>query len=674
MYNILLGSLFIITGIVFFRLCSSGAVFKKSLSAPPYAVFSISSSLMIAAKTLEWLVPAVSHNVILFSLYLIGMLFAATAWFGICFGLMVKGKQPRLPVILSLFILPLLLSVLIVTNGAHSLLWGNGFSGGIRILAGDAATPGFYVVPGYALGAAYAGLFIFAGTLRKQSLFSFREILLPAGAFMIPLLVYGAGVLTGAAVRFMDILFLHFGLLILLFFYYLYYSSPLGESIAHQNFLSEFQFPVTVINRKRRIIYVNPKMRSLLGGRFFQIIGREFKTVFPALGNLSGALTRLSFYREVVFFRDVIYDLHILPVHDWLGRKTRQILMFYDISQLKVTEKNLKRIRKQIEQEVVSRVRELKSMNEVLKESNQALIDEIAQRRKAERMINTALDEKNILIGEIHHRVKNNLQIIISLLNLQKRYFDDERIREVFRTTINRIRSIGMIHEKLYKAQDLANTNIAEYIDDLSHYLFHSFADKGNNILLRVDVEKIYLDLNRSILCGLIINELVSNSMKHAFDKAAGGKTDTQNQILIRLFTQGEELVLVVRDNGKGMPQDIDINTVESLGMKIITTLVKQLKGRIEFKNEKGTEVKISFAREQPFSNVHTEQQEMLQRIQDALTELPRKVRETTILYYLDGKSINEVSQALGISVENVQSQLQTARKQLKDLLTKSVS
>ncbi len=651
MYDILLRVVFIITGIVFYRLCSSFTVLKKSLSSAPYVIFGISSIILITVKTLEWLAPVVDHISFLFSLYLIGILFAFTAWFGFCFGLLFKaGALPGLPVLLSFFILPLLLSLLVIIN------------------------PQLYLVFGYALGAAYAGLFIYVNTLKKQALFPFKAGLLPAGVFLIPLLVYAVGALSRVPVQLTDILYLHFGLLILLFVYYLHFHYPFGEFIAYHDFLSGLQDPVAVTNRRQQILYVNPKMRSLLGSRYSRIAGREFKTVFPKLGNLTGVLSDTSFHREVVFFGAVTYDLHILPVFDRLGREKQKILMFHDISRLEVTERNLKRIRKQIEREVVSRVKELKSMNEVLKESNQALIDEIAQRRKAERMINTALDEKNILIGEIHHRVKNNLQIIISLLNLQKRYFDDERIREVFLTTVNRIRSIGMIHEKLYKAQDLANTDIAEYIDDLSHYLIHSFAEKGNDIILRVDVEKIYLDLNRSILCGLIINELVSNSMKHAFGGMTGKKAGTQNQIVIRLIIQDEDLVLIVRDNGKGISPDIDVGNVESLGMKIITTLVKQLKGRIEFKNDRGTEVKISFAREQPFSNIHTEQDEMLHRIQDALSELPRKVRETTILYYLDGKSITEVSQTLGISVENVQSQLQIARKQLKELLTKSVS
>jgi len=664
MYAVVVPLVFIITGILFWRLCLTHGVFIQSLSSPLRFLFVLTSAVAVTSGCVQWIVPSRQENVLLVSLFSGALVISASLWFYFCLGLLLKNKRARRGWRFLLILTAALVCVMIFTNGFHKLLWRTApFAG-----------QGLYVVLGYALALMYAGFFIYAGRLSGQALFLSDLRIAPAVIIGLPLLLYLGGVFFFHFESFIGFFYLHCMWVVLLVFYITIFRYPFGEFIAHQEFFYRMGDPLIITNNKQQLIFLNPRMYSLLEKDEGSVIGKDFAVVFPGLSFLSEALSRFSPHREAVLLGSVTYDLIMLPVTNLLGKQKAKICIFHDISQLEVTDKNLKKLHKLVEQEVVSRVRDLKNINEVLKESNQALIDEIAQRRKAERMINSALDEKNILIGEIHHRVKNNLQIIISLLNLQKRYFNDERIRDVFRTTVNRIRSIGMIHEKLYKAQDLSNTDIAEYINDLSHYLFHSFTDKANSIMLRVDVEKIYLDLNRSILCGLIINELVSNSMKHAFNGAMKRKAEKNNEIMIKLEAKEEDLVLIVKDNGRGIPQNIDIANVESLGMKIITTLVKQLKGKLEIKSDRGMEVRITFAKETPFGNIQAEQQDMLLRIQNALSELPKKVRETTILYYLDGKSINEVSQTLGVSVENVQSQLQVARKHLKELLTKSVS
>ncbi|MBN1798207.1 MAG: sigma-70 family RNA polymerase sigma factor [Spirochaetales bacterium] len=647
---------------------------KKSLSSLLHFLFLLSSVILIISRIVEQLIPVFNQSVFFISLNTIALLFICTTWFCFCFRFLFPGKTIQLWVLMHFFIPVCLLSVLIATNNMHELLWHvTATPNGLKIMGTDYRI-GFYLVVFYAFINAYLGVFLYLKKLIRQKLFGKKHAGVLSCAFGLPLVLFLFNLFTAGSIGFTDVLSLHFSLLALVFFYFIFFYYPFGEAIPYKDFLYKLRDPVVVTNTALQIVFVNPKMRKLLELENDRIIGTQFKTVFPKLSHLGKALAELSFHRQVVLYRSVTYDLNMLPITSWLQREKGKILIFHDISQLKVTEKNLKQIRRQIEREVVSRVRELKSINEVLKDSNQALIDEIAQRRKAERMINAALDEKNILIGEIHHRVKNNLQIIISLLNLQKRYFEDERMREVFRGTVNRIRSIGMIHEKLYKGEDLTNTNIADYINDLAHFLLNSFTDKGHRISLHVDAEKIYLDLNRSILCGLIINELVSNSLKHAFPKSLKRKPGVEDEIIIKLITHGENLILSVWDNGVGIPQNTDIDTMDTLGMKIITTLVKQLKSTMEMKQNRGTEVIITFPKEQPWNEMHAEQQEMLQRIQTALSELPKKVRETTVLYYLDGKSISEVSKTLGISMENVQSQLQTARKHLKELLTKSVS
>lgn len=669
-----MGSAFFITGIILCKMSSSFIVLKKSLSSLLHFVFLLSSIILIISKIAEQLIPDFHQSILLISLNTIAVLFVSTTWFCFCFSFLFAGKSINLRVLMLFFIPVCLLSVLIATNSIHGLLWHvTDTKEGSKIMGADYGL-GFYLVVFYAFISAYVGIYVYIKRLVTQELFSKKHAGIFSCVYGLPLIVFVLDFFITGSIIIPDLFSLHFSLLTLVFFYFIFFYYPFGEVIPYKDFLYKLNDPVVVTNSKLQIVFVNPKMQTLLDLEPDRIMGAQFKTIFPKLFHLEKSLTDFSFHRQVVLYLSVTYDLNILPIISWLQREKGKILIFHDISQLEVTEKNLKQIRKQIEREVVSRVQELKNINEVLKDSNQALIDEITQRRKAERMINTALDEKNILIGEIHHRVKNNLQIIISLLNLQKRYFEDERMREVFRSTVNRIRSIGMIHEKLYKGEDLTNTNISDYINDLAHFLLHSFEDKGNRITLRVHVENIYLDLNRSILCGLIINELVSNSIKHAFPQSFKRKAGVENEIVIKLIAQDEDLALIIRDNGIGIPNNMDINNMDTLGMKIITTLVKQLKSTMEVKQNRGTEVRIIFAKEQPWSEIHAEQQEMLQRIQTALSELPKRVRETTVLYYLDGKSISEVSEALGISTENVQSQLQIARKHLKELLTRSVS
>jgi RNA polymerase sigma factor (sigma-70 family) len=665
MFSLLVALSFIVSGLALGKMIASFVVLRKVFSSPLHLLFLLAAMSLTLTKIAEQIAPVLKGELFFLSLNLAGILFLTTTWFCFCLRLLFVHKNLKLPLVLLLYLIPVILTVLAITNLIPNLFWPLSDSGyGI----------GYYLLIAYAAITAYGGLFPYIKKLLRQALYAVRFTVILAVFIVVPLGIYLADYFTAQALMAMDVISLHFSLLSLLFFYFLFFYYPFGEMLPYKDLLNGIADPVAVINSRQQIIFSNQKMLALLNRDPEQVLGKDFKLIFPELTFLKQTLASFSFHRQVVLFSSVTYDLNILPILDWMHRDKGKILIFHDISGLKVTEKNLKQLYKQIEQEVVSRVQELKRVNETLNDSNQALIDEIAQRKKAERVINTALEEKNILICEIHHRVKNNLQIIISLLNLQRRYFEDENMREIFRSTVNRIRSIGMIHEKLYKAGDLVNTNIADYINDLSHYLLHSFEDKTQQIKLSVDVEQIFLDLNRSILCGLIINELASNSIKHAFPPELQRKDDEINEITIRFISRGQNLELIVGDNGIGIPQDLDIENLDSLGMKIISTLVKQLKSTMEIKHNNGTEVKITFPKEQPLSDIYGEQQEMLNRIQQALNALPNRIKKTTFLYYLDGKSIAEVSKSLGLSVENVQSQLQLARKHLKELLTKSVS
>lgn len=213
------------------------------------------------------------------------------------------------------------------------------------------------------------------------------------------------------------------------------------------------------------------------------------------------------------------------------------------------------------------------------------------ERKRAEDQIRESLKEKEVMLKEIHHRVKNNLQVVSSLLKLQAGYIKDDRTLEVFKESQNRVRAMALIHEKLYQSEDLAKTNFAEYIRSLVNDLFRSYSISSRAIALKLDVGDVRLSIDTAIPCGLIINELVSNSLKYAFS------TTNQGEIEIHLHsTEPDCYTLKVQDNGCGLPTDIDFRHTRSLGLQLVCSLVKQLHGTIELSNQAGAQFIISFA------------------------------------------------------------------------------
>ncbi|MEO5356588.1 MAG: response regulator [Nitrospirae bacterium YQR-1] len=198
---------------------------------------------------------------------------------------------------------------------------------------------------------------------------------------------------------------------------------------------------------------------------------------------------------------------------------------------------------------------------------------------------------KDMLLKEIHHRVKNNFQIITSLLSLQSESMTDEKLRNIFIDSYNRIRTMSMIHTKLYQSSDLSTFDFAEYAAELCSELVNSYEIHSNPPLIKLDVNIKKVDLSIAIPCGLIINEIVSNSMKYAF---SGGK---QGTIFVG-FNEDDRgnYILIVGDNGIGIPKDFDLSKAKSLGMQLVHDLMKRkLRGTIEIETENGTTYKMVF-------------------------------------------------------------------------------
>ena len=254
-----------------------------------------------------------------------------------------------------------------------------------------------------------------------------------------------------------------------------------------------------------------------------------------------------------------------------------------EITVRRLTEGTLKKYHNQLERTVKKRTADLLKMNEQLQLG-------ITERKHAEEQIKKSLKEKEILLQEIHHRVKNNMQVIPSLLDLLSQYVKDKESLEMFKEIRDRILSMASVHEKLYQAEDLAKIDFDGYIRGITQQLLRTYGIDPGVVRLIINCSDVFLSINKAVPCGLIINELISNTLKHAFPEGKKG------DIAVDLHPDRDNrLTLVVSDTGIGLPEDIDINDAKTLGLQLISDLVNQLKGTLEIERDGGTAFKITF-------------------------------------------------------------------------------
>ncbi|NIP42187.1 MAG: PAS domain S-box protein, partial [candidate division Zixibacteria bacterium] len=218
-----------------------------------------------------------------------------------------------------------------------------------------------------------------------------------------------------------------------------------------------------------------------------------------------------------------------------------------------------------------------------------AFIQDITERKKHEERILSALREKEVLLREVHHRVKNNMAIISSLLSLQAGYINESNYLEKFMETRGRIRSMAMVHEKIYRKQELSSIDVKDYIESLIEGIELTFA-KRISINNMFDIEDVALDIDTLIPCGLIINEIITNASKYAFDE------QESPQIIIRLRKHdAENIQLTIEDNGKGFPEGFDISKSDGLGLKLVEMLTGQLNAKLDIKYTQGPRFTFTF-------------------------------------------------------------------------------
>jgi PAS domain S-box-containing protein len=217
-------------------------------------------------------------------------------------------------------------------------------------------------------------------------------------------------------------------------------------------------------------------------------------------------------------------------------------------------------------------------------------VRDITERIRSEKAIQASLQEKEVMLREIHHRVKNNMQVISSLFNLQAGKTVNPEYREILKEGQARIQAMSLVHEKLYQSRDLSKIDLAGYIQSLAIHLFHVYLADPDQVRLETDFEEVLLDINSAVPCGLILNELISNSLKHAFPEGRKG--------LIRIgLKRGSDgtIILRVADDGIGFPKDLDFRQLESLGLQIAKLLVGQIEGMIELDRTNGTAFTVTF-------------------------------------------------------------------------------
>jgi two-component sensor histidine kinase len=213
-----------------------------------------------------------------------------------------------------------------------------------------------------------------------------------------------------------------------------------------------------------------------------------------------------------------------------------------------------------------------------------AVVKDITEIKQAEEM-----RRKDVLLKEVHHRVKNNLQIISSMLRLQSRKFTDKETIEAFRKSQNRAKSMAIAHEKMNQSHDLENIELSSYVETLTKYLLNTYGCDPENIKIDIKIKNITQDIDTAIPLGLIINEIVSNSLKHAFK-------DHKGEIFVEIIPEVDgQYMLTIRDNGIGFPEDLDFMNTDSLGMQLVVSLVEQIEGSIKLIRGHGTEFRIKF-------------------------------------------------------------------------------
>jgi len=356
---------------------------------------------------------------------------------------------------------------------------------------------------------------------------------------------------------------------------------------------------IVITDKEGTIIWVNPAFTELTGYMYEEIRGQNLRILKSGLHDRAfyenlwqTILNGKVWHNEMVNRRKdgILYteEMTITPVQNHEGEITNFIAIKQNITERKRTEEEIQKLNQELEKRVAERTLELRNTNTDLQK-------EILIRAAAEDLIKHQLQEKEILLKEIHHRVKNNMQIIISMLNLQASFVKNKKIVAVLQDGQSRIKTMALIHEKLYQTKNFASIDFTEYLNNLSSYLFTSYKSQERQIEYFIDIDKYTFDIDKTIALGLIANELITNSFKYAF---IDGR-DCIIGILLKKINE-KDLVFSISDNGKGLPENFDYRNSKTLGIQLVYMLTEQINGKLELTSSNlGTTFSIIF----PYKN-----------------------------------------------------------------------
>ncbi len=335
-------------------------------------------------------------------------------------------------------------------------------------------------------------------------------------------------------------------------------------------------------NREGRIIFTNVAATGLFGIPEENFLSSNLPNLFSQEERpvVTDRITRAQPGRPpeslTVRYQDRIVTLQILAVDD--DGVVSTIVIAQDVT-------DLKRSREELESLVTARTAELARANESLQQ-------EIDNRIRFEGRLKASIREKEVMLNEIHHRVKNNLQLISSLLNLSFNRVEAGPSRDILQDTRRRIHSLALVHDKLYGAQDLALVDAQKYFQTLVEEVVQSLADDTRTLHVSVDARGVTLPIDIAVPCALIINELITNAIKHAFSGRNSGS------LRVRLVEENDRLyILEVTDDGTGLPEGVSFDNPRSLGVRIVTVLVRQLDGTLEVASDGGTRIRLLIPR-----------------------------------------------------------------------------
>jgi two-component sensor histidine kinase/PAS domain-containing protein len=495
---------------------------------------------------LEFLSVAVWAKIFWSKISYLGSATAATLWFFVVLSFLKYDKYVNSRYLGLLLVWPFFVIIMAITNEWHGLIWpyitpASSIPGDLLIYGHGPVFWGNYI---YSFFMVMLGLVVLIRNLAKSSLQNRPKIYILIFSGLIPLVFNFLYVHNLYSIPGLDItpLGLTISVILILIGIIKFHLFDIHQ-IARKLVFGSMKTGVMVFDIDDNLIDVNPAAQLIQVDQSMQ-----HKKVNEVLGHIP---TLKNFYEKFEAEEEVYLTQ---PVNRWI--QVRITPIFNDDDNL---------------------------LGRLL------TFNDISEIKNAEQVIKESLDEKELLLREIHHRVKNNLQIISSLLKLQSSYIKDEASEEVLKDSQDRVNSIALIHQKLYQSENFKQVEMSKYIEYLVKGLCNSYGVDSEKIKIKTDLQNISLDIDTAIPLGLIINEIITNSIKHAFPE------DHKGEIQIKMTQEGEKYQIVMSDNGIGLPEDLDVEKTETLGMRLISNLVRQIDGRLELKMIKGTEFRIKF-------------------------------------------------------------------------------